>query len=61
MKYLIVILSACALSACSFMPKPLNNPSVSTFGKKCHGDAWSYVWIHDRDTPLSASSDQCKE
>ena len=41
------------------MPRPLNNPAISTFGKKCHGDAWSYIWIHDRDNPLHASAREC--
>ena len=59
MKYLIILLTASFLTACSFMPRPLNNPAISTFGKKCHGDAWSYIWIHDRDNPLHASAREC--
>ena len=62
MKYLIVILTACTLTACSFLPKPLNNPAVSTLGKKCTASGhWSYIWIYDRDEELRASNEYCQE
>ena len=62
MKYIIVVLAACALSGCSFLPKPLNNPAVSTLGKKCTASGhWSYIWIHDRDEELRASNEYCQE
>ena len=66
MKYIfaafIGISLAALLSACSFMPKPLNNPAVSTLGKKCTTSGhWSYVWIHDRDVELRASNEYCNE
>ena len=60
MKYLIILLSAGILASCSFMPKPLNNPAISTLGKKCTTSGhWSYVWIHDRNNPLHASAEEC--
>lgn len=66
MKYIIAafigISFAALLGACSFMPKPLNNPAISTLGKKCTTSGhWSYVWIHDRNEELRASNEYCDE
>ena len=47
------------LSACSYMPEPLNNPKVSYWGKKCNDNSWSYVWINSRDKELQANKDKC--
>jgi len=41
------------------MPEPLNNPVVSTFGKKCNEEAWSYIWIHKKGQNLTASEEKC--
>ncbi len=66
MKYILAafigISFAALLSACSFMPKPLNNPAVSTLGKKCTVSGhWSYIWIHDRNEKLRVSKEYCNE
>ena len=58
---LTLLLVPFVLIGCSYFPEPLNNPSVSQFGKKCNGDTWSYVWIHDKDKPLKASKEQCND
>ena len=60
MKYLIILLSASILASCSFMPAPLNDPHVSTFGKKCNEEVWSYIWITKRGENLTASEKNCK-
>ena len=60
MKYLIVLLSASILASCSYMPAPLNDPHVSTFGKKCNEEVWSYIWITKRCENLTASEKNCK-
>tara|TARA_B100000287_G_scaffold416823_1_gene451955 strand:+ start:1009 stop:1218 length:210 start_codon:yes stop_codon:yes gene_type:complete len=57
---LIGISFAALLSACSFMPPPLNDPHVSTFGKKCNEKVWSYIWITKRGENLTASEENCK-
>ena len=28
--------------------EPLNDPQVSSFGKKCNEQTWSYIWINKR-------------
>jgi len=57
-KYLIPV--ALLLSACSYLPEPLNDPYVSEFGKKCNEKTWSYIWIYKRGENLTASEEQCK-
>ncbi len=48
------------LTACSYMPEPLNDPQVSTLGKKCNEQTWSYIWIYKRGENLTASEKNCK-
>ena len=48
------------VAACSYMPEPLNDPQVSSFGKKCNEEAWSYIWIHKKGENLTASEKNCK-
>ena len=48
------------LMSCSYLPEPLNDPAVSTFGKKCNEEAWSYIWIYKRGENLTASEEKCK-
>ena len=48
------------LTACSYMPEPLNNPQVSTLGKKCNEQTWSYIWIYKKGQDLTASEKKCK-
>ena len=59
MKLLYVLLPLLLIS-CSYMPEPLNNPQVSTFGKKCNEQTWSYIWINKRGKNLTASEEKCK-
>ena len=47
-------------AACSYMPEPLNDPQVSSFGKKCNEEAWSYIWIHKKRQNLTAAEKKCK-
>ena len=42
------------------MPEPLNDPVISTLGKKCNEEAWSYIWIHKKGQNLTASEKKCK-
>jgi len=58
---LLYILLPLLLISCSYMPEPLNDPQVSTFGKKCNGQAWSYIWINKRGQDLTATKDKCKK
>jgi hypothetical protein len=41
---------------------PIQLPGVS-FGKKCIDTpatyAWSYVWVHELNKPLTATKEQC--
>ena len=60
MKLLILLLPLLLIS-CSYLPEPLNNPAVSTFGKKCNGQSWSYIWIHTRGEELTATKEKCKK
>ena len=48
------------LISCSYLPEPLNDPAVSTFGKKCNEEAWSYIWIYKRGENLTATEEKCK-
>jgi hypothetical protein len=59
MRKLLFILPLLAV-ACSYMPEPLNDPQVSSFGKKCNEEAWSYIWIHKKGENLTASEKNCK-
>lgn len=48
-----------SLMGCTAIP-PMDNPQFS-FGRKCNDNGhWSYVWIHDADTELSATEEKCK-
>ena len=42
------------------MPEPLNDPQVSSFGKKCNEETWSYIWINKKGQNLTASEENCK-
>lgn len=42
------------------MPEPLNDPHVSSFGKKCNENIWSYIWITKRGENLTATEEKCK-
>ena len=55
-----IILLLFILSSCSYLPEPLNNPYVSSFGKKCNEETWSYIWIHKQGQNLTATEEQCK-
>ena len=46
--------------ACSYLPEPLNDPQVSTLGKKCNEETWSYIWINKKGQNLTASEEGCK-
>jgi len=47
------------LVGCTAIP-PMDNPQFS-FGRKCNDNGhWSYIWIHDADTELSATEEKCK-
>ena len=59
MRKLLFILPLLA-AACSYMPEPLNDPEVSTVGKKCNGQTWSYIWIYKKGENLTASEKKCK-
>jgi len=48
------------LASCSYLPEPLDNMAVSTFGKKCNEEAWSYIWIYKKGENLTASEKNCK-
>ncbi len=48
------------LISCSYLPEPLNDPAVSTFGKKCNEETWSYIWIYKRGENLTATEENCK-
>jgi len=60
MRKLLFILPLLAVASCSYMPEPLNDPQVSSFGKKCNEEAWSYIWIHKKGENLTASEKNCK-
>ena len=59
MKLLYVLLPLLLIS-CSYMPEPLNDPQVSSFGKKCNEQNLSYIWINKRFKNLTASEEKCK-
>ena len=48
------------LISCSYLPEPLNDPAVSSFGKKCNEETWSYIWIYKRGEELTATEEKCK-
>jgi hypothetical protein len=58
-RLLIVILISFVFSSCSYLPEPLDDPAISTFGKKCNAKNWSYIWIHKRGQNLTASEEKC--
>ena len=60
MRKLLFILPLLSVASCSYMPEPLNDPQVSSFGKKCNEEAWSYIWIHKKGENLTASEKNCK-
>jgi len=60
MKILIVIALSTILASCSYLPNPLDSPVVSTFGKKCNEEAWSYIWIYKKGQNLTAAEEKCK-
>ena len=60
MMRILVIALVFILASCSYMPEPLNDPALSTFGKKCNEENWSYIWIHKKGENLTASEKKCK-
>ena len=48
------------LVSCSYLPEPLNDPQISTLGKKCNEQTWSYIWINKKGQNLTASEKNCK-
>ena len=46
--------------SCSYLPEPLNDPAVSSLGKKCNEETWSYIWIYKKGENLTASEEKCK-
>ena len=48
------------LISCSYLPEPLNDPQISTLGKKCNEETWSYIWINKKGQNLTASEKNCK-
>ena len=48
------------LVSCSYLPEPLNDPQISTLGKKCNEETWSYIWINKKGQDLTASEKNCK-
>tara|TARA_R100001530_G_scaffold23501_1_gene19186 strand:+ start:915 stop:1112 length:198 start_codon:yes stop_codon:yes gene_type:complete len=48
------------LASCSYIPEPLNDPEISSFGKKCNEETWSYIWIYKKGQNLTASEKACK-
>ena len=58
MKKLLFILLI--LTACSYIPEHLNDPQISSFGKKCNEQTWSYIWINKKGQNLTASEENCK-
>ena len=55
----MILIALFLLSGCG-----IKSPSVK-LGKKCviKGDevVYSYVWIHDKDLPLQANKETCKQ
>ena len=60
MKKLLILILPLFLVSCSYLPEPLNNPGISSFGKKCNEEAWSYIWIYKKGQNLTASEKKCK-
>ena len=48
------------LISCSYLPEPLIDPQISTLGKKCNEETWSYIWINKKGQNLTASEENCK-
>lgn len=59
-KLLILFLPLLLITSCSYLPEPLDSPALSTFGKKCNSEAWSYIWIYKKGKDLTASEEKCK-
>ena len=59
-KALVLTLALFMMASCSYLPEPLDNPVLSTFGKKCNEEAWSYIWIHKKGQNLTATEEKCK-
>ena len=55
----IALILALLLASCSYLPEPLDDPEISTFGKKCNEEAWSYIWIFKKGENLTASEKKC--
>lgn len=61
MKYVMIVMTALLLSACS---SGIKTPQVA-FGKKCavneNGQVtYSYVWIYDKQAGLNANKKECE-
>jgi len=56
----LLFISLLFLASCSYLPEPLNDPEVSSLGKKCNAKMWSYIWITKRGENLTASEKKCK-
>ena len=42
--------------------KVISDNANWSFGRKCTDDGhWSFVWIHDKDVPLSATKEKCND
>ncbi len=55
-----IMLVAISFVGCTAIP-PMDNANWS-FGRKCTDDGhWSFVWIHDKDVPLSATKEKCND
>ena len=55
-----VVLFCFGLVSCTAIP-PLDNANWS-FGRKCTDNGqWSFIWVHDKDIPLSASKEKCND
>ena len=59
-KLLVLTLALLMMASCFYLPEPLNDPVVSTFGKKCNEEAWSYIWIYKKGQNLTATEEKCK-
>ncbi len=60
MKKFILTVLVILLASCSYLPEPLNDPAVSSLGKKCNEETWSYIWIYKKGENLTASEEKCK-
>tara|TARA_B100002019_G_C20836367_1_gene387740 strand:+ start:372 stop:551 length:180 start_codon:yes stop_codon:yes gene_type:complete len=59
MRILLGLFFTLAFVGCTAIP-PMDNPEY-TFGRKCKDDGtWSFIWVHDADTELSATKEKCE-